>query len=173
MLAPGKIVQIHGYKHNKRLHRIWCVGTVLHEDDDVLVVANNKTRVIESNGRCWTTREPAICYFFKNNWYNVIAMLKSDGIHYYCNLSSPYVYDGEAIKYIDYDLDVRVSPTYSYNVLDEDEYNIHKVKMEYPEEIQRIVENELNVLIKRIKRRVGPFDSRDVKKWYDLYKKMR
>lgn len=173
MLSPGEVVQIHGYKHNKRLHRIWSTDIVLHEDEEVLIVANNKTRVIESNGRCWTTREPAICYFYKSRWYNVIAMLKNDGIHYYCNLSSPYVYDGEAVKYIDYDLDVRVSPTFSFNVLDEDEYDIHKKKMNYPNEVQMIIENELNVLIKRIKRREGPFNTKDVKKWYENYKRLR
>ena len=63
-------------------------------------------------------------------------MLRKDGVYFYCNLSSPFVYDQEAIKYIDYDLDVKVFPNSSYKVLDEDEYKRHTVEMEYSEVIQ-------------------------------------
>ena len=52
-------------------------------------------------------------------------MLKEDGIHYYCNISSPYVYDDEAIKYIDYDLDLRVDSKFNYRILDKDEYKYY------------------------------------------------
>ena len=94
-LNVGDAVQIHSYKHNKTLHRIWRSATVIKHTEDYLVLGNYKTRVIEHDGRSWMTKEPAICYFFKNHWFNVIGMLKTDGIYYYCNLSSPYLYDGE------------------------------------------------------------------------------
>lgn len=35
-------------------------------------------------------------------------MIRDNGVSYYCNLASPYVMDEEALKYIDYDLDVKV-----------------------------------------------------------------
>ena len=41
-------------------------------------------------------------------WFNIIAMIRDNGVSYYCNLASPYVMDEEALKYIDYDLDVKV-----------------------------------------------------------------
>ena len=47
------------------------------------------------------------------------------GIYYYCNLSSPFVCDEEALKYIDYDLDIKVYPNGKYHLLDEDEYEQH------------------------------------------------
>lgn len=37
-------------------------------------------------------------------------MIREKGVSYYCNLASPYVLDDEALKYIDYDLDVKVFP---------------------------------------------------------------
>ena len=49
-------------------------------------------------------------------------MFREDGIYYYCNLSSPFVCDEEALKYIDYDLDIKVYPNGKYHLLDEDEY---------------------------------------------------
>ena len=46
-------------------------------------------------------------------------MIRHSGIYYYCNLASPTIYDGEAIKNIDYDLDVKLYPDRTYQVLDE------------------------------------------------------
>ncbi|MDK7294295.1 DUF402 domain-containing protein, partial [Streptococcus pasteurianus] len=85
----------------------------------------NHTLVTESDNRKWVTREPALVYFHKEAWFNVIAMFREDGVYYYCNLASPYVYDGEAIKYIDYDLDIKLFPDGKYFLLDEDEYIQH------------------------------------------------
>ena len=49
-------------------------------------------------------------------------MIRKTGIHYYCNIASPSLYDGEAIKNIDYDLDVKVAPNGKSIILDEEEY---------------------------------------------------
>lgn len=172
-LKVGDTVQIHSYKHNKTLHRIWRSATVIKQTEDILVLGNYKTRVIESDGRNWMTKEPAICYFFKNHWFNVIGMLKPDGLYYYCNLSSPYLYDGEAVKYIDYDLDVRVSRDGSMKLLDEDEYLKHQVKFRYSDDIKRIVESELAVLLKMIENKEVPFDHEQIHLNYQIFKSMK
>ncbi len=171
-LDVGKTVQIHSYKHDGSLHRIWRSAVVIKQTEDVLILGNYKTRVIESDGRNWMTKEPAICYFFKDLWFNVIGMLKKDGIYYYCNLSSPYLYDGEAVKYIDYDLDVRVSADGKFKILDQEEYNRHQVKYDYPQDVKTIVEAELKVLLKHIKEGKEPFKHEDILRNYDVYKKL-
>ena len=172
MLKRNSIVKIHSYKHDKKIHRVWNNVTVLDFNEEVLVVGNYKARVVESNGRYWNTKEPAICFFYSNEWFNVIAMLKEDGIHYYCNISSPYVYDDEAIKYIDYDLDLRVDSKFNYRILDKDEYKYHAKVMEYPEKLRVVIESSLEKVIDMVKRRVGPFDLEVVMKYYTDYKKV-
>ena len=97
-------------------------------------------------------------------------MLRKDGVYFYCNLSSPFVYDQEAIKYIDYDLDVKVFPNSSYKVLDEDEYKRHTVEMEYSEEVQEIIHQQLDILIQMINTRRGPFAPGFAQHWYYVYK---
>ncbi|MFI3252224.1 MAG: DUF402 domain-containing protein [bacterium] len=165
------IIQIHSYKHDKQLHRVWDNIRVLEEKENEIVVANYRTRVIESNGRFWKTKEPAICFFYDDCWYNVIAMLKDDGVYYYCNISSPFVLDAEGIKYIDYDLDVRIDPTFKYKILDKEEYKRHSIAMNYPEEIKFIVESALEELLNVIHDRKGPFNTEVVKEYFDQYKK--
>lgn len=171
-LSTGMNVPIHSYKHNKKLHRIWKKAIILKQDQHVLVTANNRTRVIEFDGRSWQTKEPAICYFYSDYWFNVIGMLKKDGVYFYCNISSPYLYDGEAIKYIDYDLDVKVFPDGSYILLDEKEYRAHLDMMCYSSEIQEIIQSQMQILIDKIEKKEAPFDLSDIKIYYDQYKSL-
>ena len=169
-LSTGTSVPIHSYKHNQKLHRIWKKTVVLHQDQELLVTANNRTKVIESDGRSWHTKEPAICYFYNDLWFNIIGMLKKDGVYFYCNLSSPYLYDGEAIKYIDYDLDVKVFPDGKYVLLDEKEYKSHQEMMCYPDEIKNIIKEQTKILISRIKNKEKPFCLSDIHQYYEQYK---
>lgn len=172
-LSTGMHVSIHSYKHDKTLHRIWKKAVVLHQDHHVLVTANNRTRVIEHDGRSWQTKEPAICYFYNDLWFNIIGMMKRDGIYFYCNLSSPYLYDGEAVKYIDYDLDIKVFPDGSHTVLDEREYRNNCVTMSYSDEIQAIIDQQMHILLSRIQNKETPFSKDEIKVYYSQYKQMQ
>ena len=160
---------IHSYKHNGNIHRSWDEAVLLEENDDYLVFGNNCTIVTEADGRTWNTKEPAIMYFYKKRWFNVISQFKNDGIYYYCNMASPFLIEENAVKYIDYDLDLRVFNDNTYKILDRSEYKYHKSKMEYPEEIDIILKRELNDLIKMAESKEGPFNREAVKKQLDKY----
>ena len=165
----GKKILIHGYKHNGKIHRCWSKGLVLQETDDHYIVINNRTLVTESDGRMWHTREPAIWYMPKHKWYNVICMIRKTGVYYYCNIASPTLYDGEALKYIDYDLDLKVFPDYKYKILDEEEYRQHKAIMNYGEQLDRILNEQLDVLIQMAMNMSGPFRPGFAEHWYHIY----
>ena len=162
-------IQIQSYKHDESLHRIWEKATVIEETEDHIVVVNKRTKVIEANGRFWHTREPSVTWFYKDRWYNIIGIIKTDGIHFYCNIASPYLIDDEALKYIDYDLDIKVIDDFSYNILDRNEYNKHKAKMEYSTKLKKILEIELNSLKRMIDNREDPFNHELIKKYYNIY----
>lgn len=163
-------IVVQSYKHNTKLHRIWAQATVIDHQDDHIVIANHRTKVIEANGRFWYTKEPSVTWFFKDRWFNIIGIIRPTGIFYYCNIASPYMIDDEALKYIDYDLDVKVNPDYTYTTLDRKEYNKHKVKMEYPSSIRTILEQELSALKVMIENRKGPFKENVVNDYYEAYK---
>ena len=165
----GEKVQIHSYKHNGSIHRMWEETTILKGTQSLVIGANDRTVVTESDGRTWITREPAICYFHANYWFNVIGMLREEGVYYYCNLSSPFAYDSEALKYIDYDLDIKVYPDMTYTLLDEDEYEKHRKEMNYPEVIDRILHNHVEELKGWIRQRKGPFAPDFIDIWYERF----
>lgn len=170
-LTIGKRFNIHSYKHNGEIHRSWDEAVLLDIKKDYMVFGNNKTIVVESDGRTWRTKEPAIMYFYKNNWFNIIGQIKKEGIYYYCNIASPYIIEENTIKYIDYDLDLRVYANKKYKVLDKSEYKYHKEKMHYSNEIDYVLKAELSKLIELQKKQNIPFNDKEIEKYYEIYKK--
>lgn len=171
-IKEGDILKIQSYKHNEQVYRNWDETMVVEVNDTFMVCANNKARVTEIDGRKWTTKEPAIIFFYKDKWYNIIAQFKKNGIYYYCNIASPYVVEEKTIKYIDYDLDLRIFPDSTFRVLDKGEYEYHKEKMQYSSDIDAVVNFELNNLIELYKEKNGPFDTVFLKHYYDKYIKL-
>ncbi len=154
----GDSVFIQSYKHNGQLHRTWSKALIIDDCDEYYVAVTDRSWVVESDGRRWLTKEPAICFFYKKRWFNVMSMVRKAGIYYYCNIATPSLFDGEAIKNIDYDLDVKIFPDGTYIILDENEYQYHATLMNYPEEIKHIVESELKSLIKMIEDKEKAFN---------------
>ena len=172
-LEIGKKYCIHSYKHDGNIHRAWDEAVLLEINDDCLVFGNNKTKVTESDGRTWRTKEPAVLYFYKNNWYNIIGQYKKTGVYYYCNMASPFIIEEGTVKYIDYDLDLRVFPDGSFKVLDRGEYKYHKKLMEYPEVIDKMLKTELTNLINKVRNKESAFKPGAVEEYYSLYKKLK
>lgn len=172
-ICIGDKFQIQCYKHNGKIHRSWSEAVVLYVAKDYIVCADNKTLVTEAEGNTWRTREPAIMYFFKNYWFNVIAQLKKDGIYYYCNIATPYIIEENTIKYIDYDLDLRVLPSKEYKILDRMEYKYHKKIMNYSDELDKVIKYSLDELIKAYKENAICFRKENNLKYYEIYKKLK
>jgi Uncharacterized domain/protein associated with RNAses G and E len=170
-LIKNKKYIIHAYKHNGMIHRTWDEAVFIGKNKDAYVFVNQNTKVVESYGRSWRTKEAAVLFFYKNNWFNIIGQLKEQGIYYYCNIASPFIVEENIIKYIDYDLDLRVFPNFKYKTLDRNEYNLHKIEMGYPEIIQNILEFELEKLKNKVKNKEFPFNHKIIKQYYTIYTK--
>ena len=168
-MKVGDKLTIHCYKHNGKIDRISGEAIVLDETDEYLVCANNKVKLIENDGRSHRTKEIAILFFYKKEWYNILAQLKKYGLFYYCNIASPYIIDGNIIKYIDSDLDLRIFPDGTFKVLDKNEYRYHKITMRYSEEIDIIVQDSLNKLIENKNINAFRFKKEVIDHYYKIY----
>ncbi|MDD3392887.1 MAG: DUF402 domain-containing protein [Bacilli bacterium] len=172
-MCVGDKFQIHCYKHNGRLHRTWDEAILLETNKDYLVFGNDKTLVkTELENNTWNTKEPAIIYFFKKQWFNIIVQLKKTGISYYCNIASPFIIEDNAIKYIDYDLDLRIFSGGSYKILDRMEYQYHKRIMNYSNDLDKVINNGLDRLIKLYLSEALFFDKSKNYEYYQIYKKI-
>lgn len=169
----GDCLKIECYKHNGFLDCINEEAIVLEETNEYLIVANDHTKLIEHDGRSHRTKEPAVLFFYKHHWFNVIGQLKKQGLFYYCNIATPYLIENHTIKYIDYDLDLRVFPDGGYRILDRNEYKYHKKIMNYSNDLDRIVHKELSKLIELKKEKKGPFEPGIVVNFYKKYQNMK
>ena len=172
-LKKGDKLQIQCYKHDGKVHRSWDEAVLLDIKEDYMVFGNERTMVIEAHGNTWRTKEPAILYFFKDRWYNIIVQLKKDGVTYYCNIASPYIIEDGVIKYIDYDLDLRIFPNGSFKILDRQEYKFHKKKMNYSSELDVAIRSALSELITDYQNGASMFDLNINLKYGEEYKRLR
>lgn len=173
MPKKGDVVKIIAYKHDGSLHRIWHKNIVLEANEQVLILANNRTLVTENDGRTWVTKEVALVYFHADCWFNIISMFREDGVHYYSNLSSPFVYDDDGVKYIDYDLDIKKYPDGKYFLLDEEEYNQNKNKYKYGEQIEKILLYSVGKLQSWIDEEHGAFSPEFITVWNEVYENIQ
>lgn len=163
-----RITDVLSFKHDGTLHRVWKNVEVLHEDEEEAIVLNDHVNVIDGDGHLWHTKEPALTFFYKKSWYNIVCMIRPDSLYYYCNLSSPYVSDTEGIKYIDYDLDVKLYPDGEIALIDEDEFELNTLAMHYPRDIVAIIHEATDELMHLIETRADPFNRDVVVKWCTL-----
>lgn len=165
----GHWLAIKSFKHDGTLHRTWDRGLVLENNDDYIVVAAKRAKVIETDGRSWFTKEPAVTIFSKKEWWNVICMLKNDGICYYCNIASPSLIDDGYIKYIDYDLDAKLFSNNEIRVLDEKEYKSHKRTYCYSPDLDKVLKITMDNIINKMKNRVFPFCDDIILEYFDVF----
>ena len=170
MCLSGKWLQIHSFKHNGQIHRYWERNYVVEDNENYFIVASNRTRVIEADGRRWYTHEPAITILSKKDWFNVIAMFKEDGICYYCNIASPSIYDDGKIKYIDYDLDLKLFPDKNIKVLDEHEYEKHRHLYDYDSRLNSVLKQTVKKIHRYMESGAFPFDDQKMREYYKLFK---
>ena len=172
-LKIGDTLVIHCYKHNGMIYESSRVAFVLDVQDDYIVLGDENVLITKQDGRAWHTNGSAIMFFYKKNWFNIIAQIKDDGTFYYCNIASPYIIENHVLKYIDYDLDLRVFNDGAFKILDRNEYNYHKKLMNYPEEINYIIKEEMTSLIEMKKASVFPFNKETIEHYSEVFKQLR
>lgn len=135
-----------GFKHDGSIHRVWDKACKIYEDDDKIMISNAKTLIREYDGRMWMAKEPSLSIYYKHRWFNIIGIIRGEGIHYYCNIASPIIIEDDVIKYVDYDLDLVKTVNGEIKILDEDEFKVNKEKYNYGEELEYILRSELESL---------------------------
>ncbi|MFC5530365.1 DUF402 domain-containing protein [Cohnella yongneupensis] len=177
---PYERFVIKSFKHDGSLHRTWMENwqvprESLHpehaEGQPAWVYLNDQTTIVESDGKTWVSKIPAVSFFLPNEWFNVVALLEDSGIRYYCNLASPPYRYGDVLTYIDYDLDLVVLPDGSVHELDRDEFVRHKTDYRYGDEVLDQIDIALGRLRETIRKRSSPFGDDVAYRYYEQWKK--
>lgn len=177
-MSPYEPYLIKSFKHNGSLHRMWMENWLVPRDrlapehQDYIVLINYQTRIQEASGKEWMSKIPGVSIFIPKRWYNVVALLEESGIRYYCNIASPPYQTRDTVTYIDYDLDVIVTakPDRHHILVDEEEYELHKMKYRYSPLIEEKVEAGVQELVARVDRQDPPFQDSIIQRYFDEWK---
>lgn len=159
------VFEIVSRKHDQQLHRKWEENILFFKEKGKIIGGNYRTKVTEVSGKQWRTIEPVLFCFDNTLWFNIVVIFHKNSYYYYCNLSSPCIYNGKKLEYIDYDIDVIVQSDYTYEIVDCDEYTKNSVKYSYTTEIKDSLIIGLKQLQERIRLRKDPFNEFFIKKW--------
>ena len=172
-LQVGEKYLIHSYKHNGKIHKIWQEALLTEDNEKFLIFGNSKTKITRDDNRTWKTKGPSVMFFFKDHWFSVIAQIKPYGIQYKCDIASPYIIEDKTLKYIDYDLDLKIFVNGETKILDEREYEYHKGKMNYSKKLDYIIKKELDILIEKVNKKENPFNWDYVMYYYEKYQNLK
>jgi protein associated with RNAse G/E len=165
-----KWVTVQAYKHDGLLHRQWSPAYLTVENNDYWALSSKASLVTENDGRRWMTKEHAVFILFKHEWMNIICMMKENGgICYYVNVASPTIKDHGFLKYIDYDLDVKLFPDETIKELDEQEFERHVLTYGYSEELTAAIKKSFSSIKKRMQDSLFPFNENDVRTIYQKF----
>jgi len=130
--APGTRILLRATKYDGTAH--WIQPFTAVSDDGTLLVAQYRARtpIFTSRGEFRSPYDSRV-YFWRDRWYNVFRLSRPGCALslWYCNITTPPLFDGRHLSYIDLDLDVAVRPDGEINLLDEDEFAEHQRKYGY------------------------------------------
>lgn len=167
----SKWIIVQAYKHDGLIHREWSPAYLVSETDEFWAVASKASLVTENDGRRWLTKEPALFILFKNKWMNIIAMMKrkSEGITYYANVATPTIMDQGILRYIDYDLDLKLFPDKAIKELDEHEFERHILTYGYPKDLTTAIRKSFHEIKAMMKEGKFPFDDNEILALYQKF----
>ncbi|MCH3909346.1 MAG: DUF402 domain-containing protein [Bacilli bacterium] len=165
----SKWVSVQAYKHDGLLHREWSPAYLVKETDEFWALGSRASLVSESDGRRWMTKEHAIFILYKHEWQNIICMMKDGGIVYYVNVASPTILDDGYLRYIDYDLDVKLFPDGGIKCLDEMEFDRHVLTYGYPPELTKAIIKSFKRIQNNMKNKTFPYNEPDVKALFQKF----
>ena len=158
-LKQQVIVNVQAYKHDGTLYRQWNGVKVIEISPISIVLLMYKTKVAEFGEQKWVIREPMLWFIpLDNRFFNTTALIRKSGIYYYTNIASPPIFEEGAIKYIDYDIDIKFYPNQKLKLVDVLEYEFHKKKFKYQKSLVEKIDKTTKDVFKMIKYRDEYFD---------------
>lgn len=176
----SKKVMVHSYKFNGWLYRTWEYPIIIDNTEEYVVLASQNAEIMTgefNTKRCFSSiiQKPTFWFFFKKEWFNVVCtILPNNGVQNYINISSPFIYEDLAFKYVDLDLDFKIFANNIWCEVDKKDFQEHQVLYSYPQKLINkvlLAEEKVTNLIeegffKKLNNSI--FDKNYLKKYQDI-----
>lgn len=152
--------QVVTFKFDRRVHYTFP-ATLTYRNDTVIRASYPIGTVIRhhTRGLDFIEKYDSEVWAWTDRWYNVFVNRHADGSLYsfYCNIAMPAEILLPEIRWIDLDLDVRIFADGRYELLDEDEFEEHRLKYGYPTDVQEKAQSAVQEILDLARRRQEPF----------------
>src|SRR5215213_7916156 len=157
---PFEIV-VRSCKQDGRVRRSWPARVARREGSLVVLDAFFAEEIKHSLIGTIEAGTLSTEFFWTDRWYSVFRFQVPGGglLKFYCNINTPPSLEGGFLTFVDLDVDVLVQPDFSFEVLDEDEFERHAELYQYPFEYRPNVQEALDELRHLIENRQFPFDA--------------
>ena len=142
----------------------WSHPALLIQQSESLWVTRTSSGLeIATERGAWNSPFDTRGHYWPDRWFNVIR-LDQPGVGltgFYCNIATPAQFDGETLRYVDLQLDVRVFVTeadWTYTVLDADEFEVARQRYRYTEDLVVRCRRAVDEVIGLIEARTFPFE---------------
>jgi len=145
-------------------HDAWLVRA---DAEIVITRTEPDLPIARGDGGTYTSPYRTRAHYWPDRWFNVIRLEEPGSGQaplsgFYCNIASPVEFDGDTVRYIDLQLDVRAyaaaDGSLTYNVLDEDEFEAARHRYGYDAALVARCRRAVEQLIALIEARAFPFD---------------
>ncbi|MGL5205316.1 MAG: DUF402 domain-containing protein [Metamycoplasmataceae bacterium] len=154
-------INIQAYKYDGTLYRQWNGARIIATSPEYVLVLLNKTKVQEAKNQKWIITEPILWFFSNKKFFNATLTIRKDGFYYYANLSSPFFFEENTIKYIDYDYDVKKYPGKKFSIVDHNNFITNKDW--YDEKTKSVIYQNLVELAEMSMKKDGIFNEKMIK----------
>jgi protein associated with RNAse G/E len=152
-------IVVHSCKHDGRVGRTWPARVARRENSLIVLDAFFAEEVRHPLIGTIEAGTLSTEFFWTDRWYSVFRFQEPSGrlLKFYCNINTPPTLASGVLSFIDLDVDVLVHPDYSFEVLDEDEFEHHAELYQYPPAYRDNVQEALEELRGLIENRRFPF----------------
>jgi protein associated with RNAse G/E len=100
-------------------------------------------------------------YYWLDRWYNVFRFENPTGKlrNFYCNVNKPPEFSGNALDYVDLDIDVLIHADLTHEILDQEEFRSNIIRFGYPDDLVAKAVESLEELVRLFAEREFPFES--------------
>jgi protein associated with RNAse G/E len=153
-------IVVRSCKHDGRVSRMWPARIARLEDSLIVLEAFFAEEIRHALIGTIEAGTLSTEYFWTDRWYSIFRFQTPDGklLKFYCNVNTPPTLESGALTFVDLDVDVLVQPDYSFEVLDEDEFERHAELYQYPAVYRSNVQEALDELRHLIENRQFPFN---------------
>ena len=160
--VKGRLIRVLASNYDGTPH--WEHPALLvSESKDLLVTETASGLEIATERGPWNSPYNTRGHYWPDRWFNVIR-LEEPGrglTGFYCNIATPVEFDGESLRYIDLQLDVRVfvsEAEWTYTVLDADEFEEARHRYAYPDDLVVRCRQAVDAIIGLVESRQFPFE---------------